>query len=338
MLGLGYNLAEDQLNLTFPLQYCRKGRQRQKEVAHLDRKELEQIRQGSRSFSRREALSLVMGVFDPLGLVSPALLQGKLLLRRLYGPEHLHWVTVLPAKEKEAWVSWLEELLQETEIHMERTVRPAGAVGGPVIAGFSDASISAMCATIYVVWQMRETPPVSRLLLAKVRVTPVSSFSVPRAELQAVVIMMRLLMVTLQAAAFKASRVVLATDSACCVAALKKAGVSMNAFFANQVSEVRHTLAEARELAEEVEDIRFIEGKQNPADWGTRPGIRLEELGLGSTWQTGPSFLQNPRESWPLKNSVQGDIPREELRTRHLQGVVLAAAAAPPGQDEEPEA
>ena len=177
VLGLGYDLAKDWLDLSIPVQYCRKGPQRQKELVHLGRKELEEIKEGSRSFSRREALNLVMGVFDPLGLVSPALLQGKLLLCRLYGPENLQWDTDLPASEKESWVRWLEELIQETEVHMERAVRPAGAVGGPVIAGFSDASISAMCATIYVVWQMKEGPPVSRLLLAKIPVTPSSGFS-----------------------------------------------------------------------------------------------------------------------------------------------------------------
>ena len=30
---------------------------------------------------------MVMGLYDPLGLASPALVHGKLLLRQLYGPE-----------------------------------------------------------------------------------------------------------------------------------------------------------------------------------------------------------------------------------------------------------
>ena len=42
-----------------------------------------------------------MGTYDPLGLVSPALLHGKLLLRRLYAP-HIKtgWDCDLPQDEK----------------------------------------------------------------------------------------------------------------------------------------------------------------------------------------------------------------------------------------------
>ena len=323
VLGLGYNLAEDKISLSVPLQYHMKGRIRQKEMVKLGPKELEEIRQGGRKFTRREALSLVMGVFDPLGLLSPVLLQGKLLLRRLYGQDKAGWDTDLPPEEKKLWGAWLQELAQGQEVFMERAVRPSGAEGSPIVVGFSDASVSAMCGMIYVVWPMGSGQAVTRLLLAKSRVTPLSGYSVPRAELQAVVIMARLLLIVLSAAAFTASRVVLCTDSTCCVAALRKVGISMNAFFANRVSEVQHLLGEAKDKAEEVEEVQFVEGRLNPADQGTRPGCQLQDLALGSEWQVGPDFLKGPRETWPLKASVQGVVPREEMRTKYMQGVVM---------------
>ena len=37
-----------------------------------------------RTLSRQNALSMVMGVYDPLGLISATLVKGKTLLRRLY--------------------------------------------------------------------------------------------------------------------------------------------------------------------------------------------------------------------------------------------------------------
>ena len=53
----------------------------------LSKREVDEMAGDKFVFTRRQALSMVMGVYDPLGLVSPALLHGKLLLRQLYGPE-----------------------------------------------------------------------------------------------------------------------------------------------------------------------------------------------------------------------------------------------------------
>ena len=46
----------------------------------LDQLQVDELAEGRRTFSRRQALSMVMGVYDPLGLISPALTRGKLLL------------------------------------------------------------------------------------------------------------------------------------------------------------------------------------------------------------------------------------------------------------------
>ena len=87
VLGLSYKLAEDVIKLKVPMQFKVKGRGGQKKVVELGGGELERIRRGERPLSKREALSFVMGAFDPLGYIGPVLLQGKLLLRRLYGKE-----------------------------------------------------------------------------------------------------------------------------------------------------------------------------------------------------------------------------------------------------------
>ena len=84
VLGLSYKLAEDVIELKVPMQFKLKGRRGQKKVVELGVGELERTRRGKKPLSKREVLSFVMGAFDPLGSIGPALLQGKLLLRRLY--------------------------------------------------------------------------------------------------------------------------------------------------------------------------------------------------------------------------------------------------------------
>ena len=91
-----------------------------------------------------------MGACDPLGYIGPALLQGKLLLRRLYGEGSPNWDEDLPKEERKLWVRWLMELEEEAGVTMRRCVHSEGAIGEPSLAGFSHAC--AMCAVVYLVW------------------------------------------------------------------------------------------------------------------------------------------------------------------------------------------
>ena len=110
------------------------------------------------------------------------------------------------------------------------------------------------------------------------------------------VMLVRIITIVLRAAAFTCNRVSLATDSACCIAALNRPGATLHPYFANRVAEITHSLSELRQEFEgKIESFSHIEGKLNPADVGTRPGIRLSNLGPGSKWQAGPEFLKLPR-------------------------------------------
>ena len=51
-----------------------------------------------------------------------------------------------------------------------------------------------------------------------------------------------------------------------------------------------------------VEPVTHVASALNPADLGTRGNVKIEELGAGSRWQTGPEFLTSPREQWPLRD------------------------------------
>ena len=90
VLGLFYKLAEDMIELKVPMQFKVKGRGGQKKVVELGKGKLERIRGGERFLSKREALSFVMGAFNLLGYIGPALLQGKMLLWRLYNRHQIH--------------------------------------------------------------------------------------------------------------------------------------------------------------------------------------------------------------------------------------------------------
>ena len=65
----------------------------------MDRKEVERLRRGEVKWTRRKALSFLMQIYDPLQILTPVLLEGKLLTRRLASPS-FPWDEDVPAQEK----------------------------------------------------------------------------------------------------------------------------------------------------------------------------------------------------------------------------------------------
>ena len=59
--------------------------------------------------TRRGLLSLIMSIFDPLGIISPFLLPLKLLLQRLT-KSGLGWDAKIPEAEKLTWEKFLRAL------------------------------------------------------------------------------------------------------------------------------------------------------------------------------------------------------------------------------------
>ena len=118
-LGVGYRISQDQLH--FQIEPCfYEGKAKSADVARelvcLSRSDVAALQAGAIKFTRRQALSMVMALYDPLGLVGPALVTGKLLLRRLYSPSQVtSWDQDLPTPEKQKWASWFAALLSTRE-------------------------------------------------------------------------------------------------------------------------------------------------------------------------------------------------------------------------------
>ena len=293
-LGVSYRLAEDLIWFhLLPVFYDskKKSSDTSRDVVCMDRDMVCQVGLGKRAFSRRQALSMVMGVYDPLGLVSPALMQGKLLLRRLYATEKkTGWDDDIPLTEKALWGCWFGTLLEANEVTFPRSTKPPGAIGQPRLAGFSDASEMGLCAVIYVVWTLESGEVVPRILLAKCRVAPLRRMTIPRGELQAIVVVHRLLVAALEAFPFPTASVSVFTDSLCSIGAIKKQGGTLRPFFANRVSEIGRLREQLEEQTGELCPVEHVPGDINPADVGTRGLVGPNDLGILSMWQQGPGF------------------------------------------------
>ena len=264
---------------------------------------------------------MVMATYDPLGLASPALVRGKLLLRRLYGPSATKgWDDDLPLEEKTLWAKWFETLILPVEAVFPRSTRPPNAMGLPRLAGFGDASMLALCAVLYVIWTDDKGINHPRILTGKCRVSPLHGTTVPRGELQALLVLHRLAVTVCEAFPYKFASVTMFTDSLCSVGAMSRPPSALRPYFGNRVMEVVRIREQLVELTNELSPISHIPGSLNPADLGTRGLVGVGDLGPGSTWQTGPSFLRDEYETWPSATSGEEAVrhlPQEECRVLH---------------------
>ena len=205
---------------------------------------VKEMEDGKLCISRRFLLSVIMAYYDPLGLVSPIIIKARAMVQRLYGPgTGGDWDTDIKPSEKEKWVKWFQAMIEVDGIAFHRTTHPPGAQGKPWLVGFSDGSLMAYCASIYMRWKTSDGY-VSRILMAKCLLSPLHGTTVPRAELQGLMVLLRLIKKTLEAVSITFKRVVVAVDSECVIAALQKAGHTMGPFFTNRVSEANQLMEE----------------------------------------------------------------------------------------------
>ena len=103
----------------------------------------------------------------------------------------------------------------------------------PWLVGFHDGSLSAYAMMVYVVWTIevddltrgdKQVSRVMTLLLSKSRVSPVHGTTVPRAELQSLTVLSRIMPVVARALPERPERAIPIGDIEYSIAALEKTG------------------------------------------------------------------------------------------------------------------
>ncbi|GFU74061.1 uncharacterized protein TNCV_1641851 [Trichonephila clavipes] len=139
------------------------------------------------SYSKREVLSNIARLFDPLGFLGPILTKAKLILQKLWVLK-LEWDEPLSNPIAKEWNDFVSTLPVIQNIHVPRLVIGKGRI---IIHGFADASTAAYGAVLYA-QSISEKDVSTRLLCSKSRVAPVKPITTPRLELCACVLLSQL--------------------------------------------------------------------------------------------------------------------------------------------------
>ncbi|XP_075163311.1 uncharacterized protein LOC142235943 [Haematobia irritans] len=255
--------------------------------------------------TKRTVLSEVARLFDPLGLINPVVVLGKIFLQQLWLLK-LSWDESLPQELATQWAKFRHELVLLRDLKFPRTFWTEHDFVSLELHGFSDASMRAYGAVIYTRIIDRDGNAHVQLLTAKSRVAPLKSVSLPRLELEGALLLARVMNRVMESIQLDVADTYYWTDSTLVLQWLASHPSRWSTFIANRTAKI-HGLSR-------VTNWYKVDGKQNPADIVSR-GMYPSELGSSQLWLNGPKFLLDPEDNWPrLRKEIYGNI--EELEER----------------------
>ncbi|XP_075163153.1 uncharacterized protein LOC142235779 [Haematobia irritans] len=266
--------------------------------------------------SKRIVLSEVAKLYDPLGLINPVVVLGKIFLQHLWCLK-LDWDESLPQELVTRWIRFRKEIPILSEIEFDRSFWSTGEMVSIELHGFSDASLRAYGAVVYARACDADGKITVVLVASKSRVAPLKSLSLPRLELQGAVLLAGLMNRVKKYIAFGNPATFYWTDSTLVLQWLASHPSRWSTFIANRVSKIHSTSL--------VQDWYKIEGRDNQADIVSR-GMYPSELKTSELWFKGPKFLNNLKESWPIMGSEPLQIS-EEMEERRAEFTLTATAS-----------
>ena len=153
-------------------------------------------------------LSCVSSIFDPLGIVTPALLEVKLLIQELW-QQKLEWDDKIPIDLLEKWMQWKSSLDKLETIQITRWY---GFIQAPNLNLQLHVFCDASCKTYGCVFYFRSKGKEARkcsLICSKSRVAPVNknTSAIPRLELHTAVSTTRMKVTTFHSVTVKINKV-----------------------------------------------------------------------------------------------------------------------------------
>ena len=233
--------------------------------------------------TKRQVASEIAKFFDPLGWFSPITIRAKILLQSLWLLK-TGWDDHLPSSVLQEWQIYAEDVNQAVEKIVDRWVGYDEDTQSIELIGFCDASQRAYSAVVYLKVTRKNATCTTSLLMAKTKVAPIRTVSIPRLELCGAVLLKNLLLHITTLLEVPVSRIRCFTDSKIVLAWLAKPANSWKTFVGNRVSSIQSELKKA--------SWHHVKSRENPADLNSR-GLAWAELDQSTLWWSGPSWIND---------------------------------------------
>ncbi|XP_058465085.1 uncharacterized protein LOC131438809 [Malaya genurostris] len=270
------------------------------------RKDLQPLLTGDITPTKRQVLQIVMSLFDPLGFISNYTIHGKILIQDVWR-SGIEWDDPITKKDLYSWRRWITLVPELRQVRISRCYfnnYSPGSYDSLELHIFVDASEMAYCSVAYFRIVEDRTPRCS-LVASKAKVTPLRPQTIPKNELNAAVLGVRLMRSIVENHSLSIKRRFIWSDSSTVLSWLRADPRKYRPYVAFRVAEI---LTETN-----VDDWHWVPTRMNIADEATKwnSGPSFDPL---SCWYRGPEFLYSPEHLWPSAELSLKD-PTEELRT-----------------------
>ncbi|XP_055612492.1 uncharacterized protein LOC129759094 [Uranotaenia lowii] len=243
--------------------------------------------------TKRQVLSEIARLFDPLGVLGPTVVLAKLVMQRLW-QKQIGWDDLIPDEDHEMWKKLRLELCQINDMRIPRRT----TIDDPItleLHGFSDASKYAYGCCVYLRSVSAAGSVEVRLLCGKSRVAPLkelnrkekenadtTEMTIPRLELCAALLLSEQVQKVRETLEIGIENVILRSDSKIVLDWLNRVKPEQSSFVHNRVKTIRKLTAGMKWM--------HVGTKDNPADLVSR-GVYPIELVNSAMWWDGPNFL-----------------------------------------------
>ena len=254
-----------------------------------------------RPLTRRGILSTVSSFYDPLGILAPVVFTAKKILQDLCR-KGLGWDDIIPASTAQEWMDWVKELHLLEGFCIRRCLKPPdfGEVTSAQLHHFADASEEGYGTVTYLLLYNANFHMHSAFIMGKSRVAPLKPVTIPRMELTAAVVAARMDKLWRKELRLHLRDSVFWTDSTSVLKYIKNETSRFRTFVANRVAEILKMSGPSQ--------WRFVSTAHNPADLASR-GMRAEPFQRNEMWISGPSFLMQSEEGWPVNPDNLRELP-----------------------------
>ncbi|XP_013392383.1 uncharacterized protein LOC106160350 [Lingula anatina] len=254
--------------------------------------------------TRRGILSIISSVYDPLGFTAPCMLQAKILLQDLARAK-LDWDEEISEQNFRIWQRWLSEVHKLAKFSSPRCLKPCkfGLVESCQLHHFSDASQVGYGAVSYARLMNYDKEVSVVFLVGKSRVTPLKTVTVPRLELAAATVSVKLDQMIRKEIDLPIEKSVFWTDSMAVLRYIHNEDKRFHTYVANRVTMIR----ENTDLC----NWKHVSSDINPADHASR-GLTANQLIHENTWIAGPAFLSKFEDEWPAQAVYEGQLDSDD--------------------------